>query len=597
MIDRGCLSAKFATGHPLFMLVILVVMRDCGLRADEPRYFRYNSKTVKDLKKTSISSSIVAFVAVVLLVFMQFVGLFGPQSLHQGLAYAEEGAAQGASSAEASAQATAGEVDGQPGTNATAKDEVVYARLQASGAVENIYVVNTLLPESPGSVTDYGKYNRVENLSNLEPITQTGDAVTMKVTEDSASYQGNLESSDLPWMFAVDYYLNGRHVTASELAGQSGTLKLTIKTTKNDAVDAIYYDNYLLQISVVMASDKAQNVQTSDGTIALVGTDSQVTFTGMPESDGSFGLTADVTDFEMAGISFAAVPMSVIMDSPDINEYFSGFTQLTDGVGQLNSGADELASGAQSLSDGMAQMAAGASGLSGNMNLMIDGAEGFRTGLKKLDSNGQLIAEKSDQFSKGLQGISASTTSVAAMLQDPGFLAFIATSPNAQEYMTALQTLVQGLPATADGYVKLDEGLQAYMQGVSETSSEYEKYSNGLVKALDGAGDLADGVVASSDGASKLAAGANELSDGTGSLYTEVQGMPDEVQKQIDQLLADFDRSDFKPTSFTSTKNTNVDLVQFVIASDPIEVEKDEAPVQEAKDEGVIARLLALFGM
>lgn len=45
----------------------------------------------------------------------------------------------------------------------SAKDEVVYARLGATGDKQEIYVVNVLDVEQAGTITDYGTYSSLKN--------------------------------------------------------------------------------------------------------------------------------------------------------------------------------------------------------------------------------------------------------------------------------------------------------------------------------------------------------------------------------------------------------------------------------------------------
>ena len=115
-------------------------------------------------------------------------------------------------------------------------------------------------------------------------------------------------------------------------------------------------------------------------------------------------------------------------------------------------------------------------------------------------------------------------------------------------------------------------------------------FASGANQAASGAGQLASG-------ASELSSGAQQLASGTGTLYQEVQGMPDKVQQEIDAMMASYDKSDFKPVSFTSSKNTNVTLVQFVMSTDPIEAPTQEEPTVEEPEQGIWDRLLALFGL
>ena len=72
----------------------------------------------------------------------------------------------------------------------SAKEEVVYASLDAAGNTEGIYVVNIW---SGGTVTDYGDYTTVKMLTTNEDITQDGDEITFTTEEDRVYYQGDLD--------------------------------------------------------------------------------------------------------------------------------------------------------------------------------------------------------------------------------------------------------------------------------------------------------------------------------------------------------------------------------------------------------------------
>ena len=47
--------------------------------------------------------------------------------------------------------------------------------------------------------------------------------------------------------------------------------------------------------------------------------------------------------------------------------------------------------------------------------------------------------------------------------------------------------------------------------------------------------------------------------------------------------------------SFVSDKNTNVDLVQFVMKTDPVKIEEVEEPETESETETVVEKLKDLF--
>ena len=120
------------------------------------------------------------------------------------------------------------------------RQEVVYARLSAAGAVDNVYVVNVLKPNAPGTVVDYGPYTAVQNLTDASGIEQQGDAVSVDVAGDSLSYQGDLGAAALPWGVSVTYELDGKRVDATDLGGASGKLAIIVTTKKDASVCLLY---------------------------------------------------------------------------------------------------------------------------------------------------------------------------------------------------------------------------------------------------------------------------------------------------------------------------------------------------------------------
>lgn len=544
--------------------------------------------------------------------------------------------------------------------NATPKEEVVYARLSAGGAVDNVYVVNVLKPTAAGPVTDFGSYSAVQNLTDASGIQQNGDAVTVDVSGDSLSYQGDLGAAALPWDVSIVYELDGKRVDAADLGGASGTLGITIATKKNASVDPAFFDNYLLQITVPFASDQAKDVSTEDGQIALAGSNTQVTFTGMPGKDGTFKVEAQVSDFSFAGISFAAVPFSMGIETPDTTELVSGFRQLGDGVGQLKTGADGVASGAGSLASGVGQVASGVNGLASGAGELAGGASGVASGAQGVASGAQGVAEGAtglleglNLYQDGLQAQAAEArkgvvdeqtlqqalqTSVGTYaltyqavyqalvdnqippdqakqkaLDDPSVIAAaqgivlvaqnIGQSAGAQGAADALDGAAVGLGSSGDprsilgGAVALSSGSATLASGASELAGGANSLASGTSDLASGANQAASGAGQLASGASELSSGAQQLASGTGTLYQEVQGMPDKVQQEIDAMMASYDKSDFKPVSFASSKNTGVTLVQFVMSTDPIEAPTQEEPVVEEPEQGIWDRLLALFGL
>lgn len=491
------------------------------------------------------------------------------------------------------------------------KKEVVYATLENTGATESIYVVNVFdgsADVAGKTIQDFGEYEQVVNLTDTSKLTQFSDSVVLTMPEGEFSYQGTTSNAQIPWNISMKYSLDGQEVSPDELAGKSGSFELNITTSQNSSVDSRYFENYLLQITCTLPMDVAKNVKTEQGSIALSGSDVTVSFMVMPDKDGDVSLSADVSNFEMAGISFAAIPFSMALDFPDTESLVSQFDALIDGTDELHSGAQELASGVDSIDAATKEAASGAVELATGATQMTQGLKQYQQALR--DQADELVAaassmdsEAAEQYYKQLlqsyaealfnEYISLKAEDVNEEKTDEELwqiaLANVSESSEGQQVEAALeavatqiasQSAAQALDGAADGLGSVDS-TSSLLGGSAALGSGAQELASGLDKLAGGTGELA--------------IGASTLADGTQSLAQETQGIPDAVQAEIDELMSTYDKSDFEPASFTSSKNTNVTLVQFVMTTDPIKVEEPATEEEPVEEETLLDRFLALF--
>ncbi len=98
------------------------------------------------------------------------------------------------------------------------------------------------------------------------------------------------------------------------------------------------------------------------------------------------------------------------------------------------------------------------------------------------------------------------------------------------------------------------------------------------------------------NGVDKLRNGTSKLQDGTQELADETSNLAGDFESEIDEFMDEFDFSDFEPISFVSSKNKNVNVVQFVMQTESIEKDEveDEPEEKEAK-RNIWDRFLDLF--
>ncbi|OIJ17194.1 hypothetical protein BKP37_01280 [Anaerobacillus alkalilacustris] len=321
------------------------------------------------------------------------------------------------------------EIDGE----LASKDEVVYANLHANGELHEIYVVNTLDVAKQGTIIDYGTYDSIKNLTDLSEIERDNDTIRINATKGKFYYQGNIKDRELPWDISISYELNGKKIAPSELLGKDGYIKITINTSANENVDPVFFEHYLLQISLTLDPDMYHDIEISDGMVANAGKNKQVTFAVMPDHEEELYLKADVLDFELEGIEIAAIPSSFAIDSPDIDEMTKEMKSLTDAIKEINKGVAELRSGVSNLNKGVSSLR--------------NGSLDFKNGMSEMDQSSGELVHASTSINKALATISRSLDDI------PGGID-ISDLENIPEGLTQL---ANGILETADGLAKLSE--------------------------------------------------------------------------------------------------------------------------------------------
>ena len=306
-------------------------------------------------------------------------------------------------------------------------EEVIYARLDASGDPQDAYAVVALTLTEDGTATHYGRYTAVSNLTDTSPIDYRSGIVTLEADAGRYYYQGTLRSAKMPWNIEISYTLNGSEIDPDELGGRSGELGVNINTSVNSGFDPYFTENYMLQISVTLDASLCENISTRNGTVASAGSDKTITFVVLPGGEGDVGFTADVTDFEMGGFTIAAVPYSMdsMMDMSELDGITSGIDQLTGAITQLTSGASAINDGAGALSENSATLTDASDQIESALRQIADGLQGYD--LSSLDDLQQLaelppalfeIAAGLEQASTLMSTASTAYTSIYSMIDN-----------------------------------------------------------------------------------------------------------------------------------------------------------------------------------
>ena len=148
-------------------------------------------------------------------------------------------------------------------------------------------------------------------------IDYSDDTIKINSSAEKLYYEGRLESTLMPWDIQIHYFLDGKEYSAEEIACKSGEMKITICIVQNQQYRGDFYDNYALQASLSLDTDKCKKIVAPDAAVANVGSNKQLTYTILPGKGADIEITAEVYEFEMDGISINGIPLNLNIEVDD----------------------------------------------------------------------------------------------------------------------------------------------------------------------------------------------------------------------------------------------------------------------------------------
>ena len=509
-------------------------------------------------------------------------------------------------------------------------EEVIYGRLDNRGRARSAYAVVAVTAGEPGEIVHHGQYTEVENLTDTSPIEYKNGTVTIDAAEAGRYYyQGKLRKALMPWDIQISYTLDGAEIDPDDLGGASGSLTVDIHTSTNSGFDSYFTDNYMLQISVTLPGEAADEITARNGTIALAGSDKTITFVVLPGAEGDVGFSAEIKDFTMAGFTIAGVPYSaasMMGDMEEVDMITDGLTQLSDGIsalagaaGQLSDGADTLADNGPTLTDASDQIADAlnqiSSGLQGfdlsSMTGDLSALEALPAGLTEiavgLETMKNMIAsvtipsvsiseEEQQQLTQMLTlGSSMGLIDVELANKLTGLMGSLGSLSSMAGYMSQLTA---GLEQAVDALMLIANQVSVGLSSMTDIdTSAITELQTGMAELASQYGQFNEGLKTYTDGVAALADGAGSFSSGMYTLNSETSSIPDILNEFLGE---DEEAEETGPVSFLSDENEETASVQFVLSTEGIAAPEDEAPEEpEPEAKGFFAELwdkiVALF--
>jgi len=303
------------------------------------------------------------------------------------------------------------------------KEETVYVIADANGNAQDTIVSEWLKnTDKKDTIEDVSKLSDIENVSGDETFEQDGTKLKWQAGGNDIYYQGH-SSEASPVSVKVSYQLDGKDVSADELLGKSGHIKIRYDYT-NTAKSGDVYTPFVMATGLTLDLEKFKNVEVENGKLISDGSRYIVVGYGMPGLSDSldldtddlnlpdyFEMEADVTDFSL-GMSVTVATIETLGSDEDIDisdvedeiddlagEYQTGMNSLASGISEYTNGVDQVASGVNTLSSGSETLYSGAGSLKSGIETAADGADSAYSGA-------QAVSEGCAQLNEAVQQIS-----------------------------------------------------------------------------------------------------------------------------------------------------------------------------------------------
>lgn len=412
------------------------------------------------------------------------------------------------------------------------KNETVYVIADANGAAKKIIVSDWLKGvDTKGKVKDVSNLKDVKNVKGDETYTVNEDnAYEWAAKGDDIYYQGT-GTTELPVKLKLSYKLNGKTVSADEIAGKSGkvTIRIDYENTQKEKVKINGKTEevnvpFLMLSGMILDDDKFKNVEVSNGKAINDGTRTIVAGFALPGMQDSLDIdkdemeipdyveiTADTTDFELSttmtvamndifnDVDFSKVDDKVdeLKDSLDeledaAEQLVDGSSQLYDGIGTLLDksgtlieGIDKLYDGAEQVNSGAKKLDSGADGLSSGAKTLDDGAAKLKSGASQLDSGLATLAGGASQVDNGAASLSSYVATLAGGLGKLSSNSATLNGGAEQVFNTLLSTAdtliaTSGLTADKLTIKNYDSVLEGLISSLSDENAQKLAYNTAL---------------------------------------------------------------------------------------------------------------------
>ena len=367
------------------------------------------------------------------------------------------------------------------------KDETVYVKVDDAGNQKDVTVSDQLKNiSSLGTIDDVSDLKDIKNVKGDETYSENNGKLVWQGDKKDICYQGTT-TKKIPVGMKVTYELDGKKVSADDLEGKSGHLKIHYEY-QNTSADSGKYTPFLMATGLLMDGEKFSNVTVDNGKVISDGDRNIVIGMGLPQLKeqltsvssevddldipDSFTVEADVTDYEK--VEAVTVATNEVFNEVDADKFDSldelkdsmtelqdAANQLVDGSGELKDGLDTLLSSSGTLVSGIDQLASGGNTLASGTGSLVSGANTLNAGLQTASS------KVSGTLLPGVKALDLGVSQMQSKLAADDALPKLTTGVATLDAALNTGNAAEGQPSLVAAAKSVNDGVQAAATGAS----------------------------------------------------------------------------------------------------------------------------------
>ncbi|MBC8571169.1 hypothetical protein [Zongyangia hominis] len=379
------------------------------------------------------------------------------------------------------------------------KDESVFVILNSDGSV-NKQIVSNWLHSDDGvkNVEDKSVVQGIENIKSDTKPQIKDNKVKWNSDEKDIYYRGTTDQK-LPVSASIRYLLDGKEITAKDLAGKSGQVEIRI-SLKNNYAEQRQIDGEVRTVAPLFAcavvvdlpADNFTNIKAEDGIVLSESVNQMVAFVGLPGLKESFKgmlddefselkdkmkdefvITAQAENFELPPIMVGAAKIdSDLLDSEDLDgdldELKDGLHDLEDAAQEILDGTVKLADACVEFDDKMGEFQDKYVEFDDGINDALDGSQKLHDGAGKLKDGAKELYDGTSELSAKVAGLTGKITpeKIQAIGKLAQLLPSISISQEDLQTIQSLPTVISSIPGQmADGILETLKNYTASGEG------------------------------------------------------------------------------------------------------------------------------------